>query len=80
MGYPGTTGLSTIDYKIVDKYTDPPGTTEQYYSEKLLRLPDNFICYQPDQESPIVGRLPALADGYITFGSFNNAAKMSINN
>lgn len=78
MGYPGTTGLSTIDYKIVDKYTDPLGTTEKYYSEKLVRLPESFICYQPDKDSPLVDRLPALANGYINFGSFNNIAKISI--
>ncbi len=78
MGYPGTTGLSTIDYKIVDKYTDPPGTTEKYYSEKLIRLPESFVCYQPDKKSPTVDRLPALVNGHITFGSFNNLAKISI--
>ena len=77
MGYPGTTGLSTIDYKIVDKYTDPLGTTEQYYSEKLIRLPNSFVCYQPDKYSPIVNILPALANRYVTFGSCNNLSKIS---
>lgn len=77
IGYPPTTGLSTIDYKIVDNYTDPPGTTERFYSEKLIRLPESFVCYLPDRESPEVGPLPALTTGHITFGSFNNFKKIT---
>jgi protein O-GlcNAc transferase len=72
IGYPPTTGLSTIDYKIVDSYTDPPGITEPFYSEKLIRLPESFVCYLPDRESPEVGPLPAATKEHITFGSFNN--------
>jgi protein O-GlcNAc transferase len=77
IGYPGTTGLSTMDYKIVDNYTDPPGMTEHLYSETLLRLPDCFLCYLPFEYSPNVGSPPALSSGYITFGSFNNFTKIS---
>ena len=78
IGYLATTGLSTMDYKIVDSYTDPPGKTEQYYTEKLMRLPESFLCYQPDKDSPEVGPLPALSKkGHITFGSFNNFAKVT---
>jgi predicted O-linked N-acetylglucosamine transferase (SPINDLY family) len=77
IGYPATTGLSAMDYKIVDSYTDPPGMTEQYYTEKLLRMPESFLCYLPDKDSPEVGPLPALSSGHITFGSFNNFAKVT---
>jgi protein O-GlcNAc transferase len=77
IGYPATTGLSAMDYKIVDNYTDPPGVAEQFYTEKLLRLPDNFLCYLPDKESPDIGPLPALSSGHITFGSFNNYVKVT---
>jgi protein O-GlcNAc transferase len=77
IGYPATTGLPTIDYKIVDYYTDPPGTTEQFYSEKLMRLPESFLCYLPQKDAPDIGPLPALKNGYITFGCFNNFAKIS---
>jgi protein O-GlcNAc transferase len=77
IGYPPTTGLSTIDYKIVDRYTDPPGTTERFYTEELIRLPESFVCYLPDRESPEVGPLPAHATGHITFGSFNNFQKVT---
>jgi protein O-GlcNAc transferase len=77
MGFPPTTGLSAIDYKIVDHYTDPPEMTEQFYSEKLMRLPESFVCFLPDRGSPDVGPLPALTTGYITFGSFNNLPKVT---
>jgi protein O-GlcNAc transferase len=77
IGYPATTGFSTMDYKIVDNYTDPPGLTERFYSEKLLRMPECFLCYQPDRDSPEVSALPALTSGEITFGSFNKFAKVT---
>lgn len=77
IGYPTTTGLSTIDYKIVDSYTDPLGMTEQFYTEKLLRLPEIFLCYLPDKDSPDVDTLPGLTSGYITFGSLNNFVKVT---
>jgi predicted O-linked N-acetylglucosamine transferase (SPINDLY family) len=77
IGYPATTGLSAMDYKIVDENTDPSGTTEQYYTERLLRLPDVFLCYLPDVNSPAVSPLPAFSSGHITFGSFNNFSKIS---
>jgi protein O-GlcNAc transferase len=77
IGYPTTTGLSAMDYKIVDSYTDPPGMTEQFYTEQLLRLPESFLCYLPERESPEVSPVPLFTAGHITFGSFNNFAKMS---
>jgi protein O-GlcNAc transferase len=77
IGYPATTGFRSIDYKIVDGYTDPPGRTEEFYSEKLLRMPDCFLCYTPETNSPEVSALPALTSGEVTFGSFNNFAKLT---
>jgi predicted O-linked N-acetylglucosamine transferase (SPINDLY family) len=77
IGYLATTGLSAIDYRIADRYTDPPGLTGKYYTEKLVRLPDSFLCYLPDRESPEIGTLPALTAGHISFGSFNKLAKVS---
>jgi protein O-GlcNAc transferase len=77
IGYLATTGLSTIDYKIADNYTDPPGETEHYYTEKLIRLPESFLCYLPDRDSPAIGSLPAQSTGCITFGSFNKLIKIT---
>jgi protein O-GlcNAc transferase len=77
IGYLTTTGLSTMDYKIADNYTDPIGKTNQFYTEKILRLPESFLCYLPDKDAPDVGKLPALLAGHITFGSFNNFSKVT---
>jgi protein O-GlcNAc transferase len=77
IGYPDTTGLEVMDYKIVDSFTDPPGITDQFYTENLIRLPHSFLCYLPHEESPEVDDLPALKRGHITFGSFNNFTKVS---
>ena len=77
LGYPNTTGLSTVDYRLTDTRADPPGQNAEYYSEQLLRLPQNFSCYGPPAESPAVAPLPALKRGYVCFGSFNNLAKLT---
>lgn len=76
LGYPNTTGLRTIDYRITDSVADPAGE-EAHYSEELLRLDGCFLCYHPDQNTPDVAPLPALANGFITFGSFNNFSKIN---
>jgi len=76
LGYPNTTGLPTIDYRLTDAWADPPGQTECFHTEELVRLPDGFLCYQPLQESPDVTVLPAKAAGRISFASFNNASKV----
>jgi len=76
-GYPGTTGLTTMDYRLTDAYADPPGQTEQYHTEQLVRLPRTFLCFRPSANAPPVGPLAALANGHITFGSFNHVAKIT---
>uniref|UniRef100_A0A7S0GQR6 Probable UDP-N-acetylglucosamine--peptide N-acetylglucosaminyltransferase SPINDLY n=1 Tax=Amorphochlora amoebiformis TaxID=1561963 RepID=A0A7S0GQR6_9EUKA len=74
IGYPNTTGLTTIDYRFSDAKVDPPDTKQQF-SEKLVRLPNTFLCYSPSEIAPDVNHTPALKNGFITFGSFNNFAK-----
>ncbi|MBI4190855.1 MAG: tetratricopeptide repeat protein [Betaproteobacteria bacterium] len=76
-GYPGTTGLESIDYKITDAICDPPGMSDTLYAERLLRLPDVLYCYQPPADMPEVVELPALRNGYVTFGGMNDAAKLN---
>jgi predicted O-linked N-acetylglucosamine transferase (SPINDLY family) len=77
LGYPNTTGLKAVDYRIVDGYTDPPGLTDPFYTEELIRLPHSFLSYLPDNNSPAIGNLPVADAGHITFGSFNFFAKVS---
>jgi protein O-GlcNAc transferase len=75
--YPGTTGVSAIDYRITDPYLDPPGPGDTNYSERSLRLPDSFWCYDPLTTLPSVRPLPARANGYITYGCLNNFCKVN---
>jgi predicted O-linked N-acetylglucosamine transferase (SPINDLY family) len=74
LGYPGSSGLTAMDYRLTDRYTEPGD--DQYYTEQLLRLPDSMWCYRPPAGMPEVTPLPALANGYLTFGSFNNFNKI----
>jgi len=76
-GYPHSTGLSSIDYKVSDAYCDPPGENEELNSEKLIRMPDIFWCYNPPEDSPDIGPLPMKQNGYVTFGCFNTIAKVT---
>ena len=76
IGYPNTTGLPSIDYRITDSVVDPPNTTQKC-TETLLRLPGPFLCYTPPPDAPPVTSTPALKNGFVTFGSFNNLAKVN---
>lgn len=76
IGYPNTTGLKNIDYRIVDEITDSYDT-KQKHTEKLIRLPKCFLCYKAPSEAGPSTPLPFLKNQYITFGSFNNLAKIN---
>lgn len=85
LGYCSTTGLRTIDYRLSDPYMDPvelaPGmrpeciADDRWYTEKTLRLPDTYFCYEPLVTLPTEPP-PAQKSGHITFGSLNNFAKV----
>jgi len=76
LGYPNTTGLKAMDYILADPITLPP-EEEKYYTERALRLPDTYICYEPPGFDLEVNPPPALENGHVTFGSFNNPAKIN---
>ena len=77
LGYPNTTGLKAIDYRLVDAVTDPVGEADAWASETLVRLKDGFLCYSGLRDGPEPTSAPCLRTGTVTFGSFNNPAKAS---
>ena len=78
LGYPATTGMAAMDYRITDAYAEPMGMTEELNTETLWRLPRIFCCYRPHENSPaVIDHPPFVDNGYITFGCFNNFAKVT---
>jgi predicted O-linked N-acetylglucosamine transferase (SPINDLY family) len=75
-GYIGTTGLQAIDWLIADRFHVPP-QLEGFHSERVYRMPNDYICYEPYANAPPVGPLPALRNGHVTFCSFANPAKIN---
>ncbi len=75
LGYPDTSGIPAIQYRITDPVSDPEGSDE-YYSEKLLRLPVPLWTYRPWPNVPALEPTPCESNGYLTFGSMNNHAKL----
>ncbi|HMD55145.1 MAG TPA: tetratricopeptide repeat protein, partial [Phycisphaerae bacterium] len=79
LGYPDTTGLSTMDYRFTDAYADPPGMNDEYNVETLFRLNPTFLCYRPLDNMPAAGPPPVIKNsGKITFGSFNALMKINM--
>ncbi|TKC81483.1 tetratricopeptide repeat protein [Trinickia terrae] len=79
LAYPGTTGSGAIGYRLTDPWLDPlnePHVDDQY-SERSVRLPDSFWCYDPLTQTPAVNALPVLETGRFTFGCLNNACKLT---
>jgi predicted O-linked N-acetylglucosamine transferase (SPINDLY family) len=76
IGYPGTTGLSSIDYRISDPWQDPVGLTERYHSETLVRIPGG-MAYQPEPDAPEINALPALSSGELVLACLNNLSKVN---
>jgi predicted O-linked N-acetylglucosamine transferase (SPINDLY family) len=75
-GYPGSSGLETMDFRLTDPYLEPPGRPQQVSPEVALRLPHSFWCYHPAVDVP-ANELPALQAGRITFGNLNNFCKLN---
>jgi predicted O-linked N-acetylglucosamine transferase (SPINDLY family) len=76
LGYWGTTGLAAMDYVLSDAVTVPPGEA-RWYGERVIRLPGGRFCYAPPDDAPIPAAEPPMRrNGHVTFGSFNNLAKL----
>lgn len=77
LGYPGTTGLTCVDYRVVDSRTDPAPWADALATERLARLDPCFLCYLPPADAPAPADPPCLRAGHVTFGSFNAAQKLN---
>jgi protein O-GlcNAc transferase len=76
IGYPGTTGIQAMDYYLTDQHWLPPGGFDRLFTEKLVYLPNRW-AFEPHAHAPMVGPLPAIQTGTLTFGSFHRAEKIS---
>ena len=76
LGYPDTTGTEQIDYRLTDSLADS-ASSQSFYTEELVFLSDGFLCYRPPDFAVPEGPLPALRNGFVTFGSFNNNSKIN---
>jgi predicted O-linked N-acetylglucosamine transferase (SPINDLY family) len=75
LGYPDTTGMEAIDYRLTDALAEGP-LAQRFYTEELVYLPNGFLCYKPADFAPPVSPPPVQRKGHITFGSFNNNCKI----
>jgi predicted O-linked N-acetylglucosamine transferase (SPINDLY family) len=78
LGYCGTTGVKTIDYRLTDRYLDPPDADVSIYSENSVRLSGCYWCYQARPEAPPLAAPPAASHGFVTFGCLNEFSKVSM--
>jgi protein O-GlcNAc transferase len=76
LGYPNTTGLAAIDYRLTDTVADPVDEPPLYV-ERLIRMSAGLCCYRPFDDTPAVSPLPSRERGYITFGSTHSLAKLN---
>ena len=76
IGYANTNGVAAMDWIIADAVVLPP-EDEAYYIEKPLRLPGCYLCYTPPREAVAPSPPPMLRQGHVTFGCFNNLAKIN---
>jgi len=77
LGYPGTSGMRAMDYRLTDPHLDPYERAEAAYTERSIRLPRTYWCYTPPPNMPDVGPPPAVSNGFVTFGCLNKFTKVS---
>ena len=82
LNYPGTTGLSMMDFRFTDPHLDPPqqpasAPAQSYYTERSIPLSGSYWCYQPPADAPAIAPLPADRNGFVTFGCLNPFSRIS---
>ena len=76
LGYFASTGLPEVDFILGDPFVTPKSEAH-HFTEKIWQLPESYLCFPPPSSTSLVGRLPALQNGSLTFGCFNNLSKMT---
>lgn len=76
-GFPASTGLRTMHYRLTDAVMDPPGESEQFYSETLVHLSRFYAAFGPESSTPAVGSGPVARNGFVTYASLNSLAKIT---
>jgi len=77
LGYLNTTGMAAMDYRLTDTWADPQGEGDRWHTETLVRLPNGLLCFGEPIDCPPVAESPAVSSGRVTFGCFNNSAKIT---
>ncbi|PWC58193.1 hypothetical protein TSH7_24155 [Azospirillum sp. TSH7] len=77
LGYPNTTGMHAIDWRLSDAIAEPPGEADRLSAERIARLPNGFHSYRPPVDVAPPAAPPLRANGHVTFGSFNNTSKVT---
>ena len=77
LGYPDTTGMRAIDWRLSDAVAEPPGEADRLSAERIVRLPHGFHSYRPPVDVAPPAEPPFRANGHVTFGSFNNTSKVT---
>ncbi len=77
LGYPDTSGVPAMDWRITDNHADPAPEADRWCTEKLIRLPHVFHCYRPAGRPPTPAPAPHPAKGFVTFASFNVLPKVT---
>jgi len=77
LGYPNTTGLPAMDYRFTDAVADPAGDADRFATERLVRFAPTAWAYAPPADAPEPAATPVSAKGHVTFGCFNNPAKIT---
>ncbi len=77
LGYPNSTGLRSMDYRLTDPVADPAPFSDGLHTEQLIRIDSPFLVYAQPEDSPPLAPAPAAKNGYATFGIFNQLHKLS---
>jgi predicted O-linked N-acetylglucosamine transferase (SPINDLY family) len=76
LGYPDTTGMRQVDYRLTDELSTP-AELQRFYTEQLVYLPEGFLCYRPPEWAPQIPPPPSASRGTVTFGAFNDSCKVN---